>query len=481
VIRLLNVYFPRRTLLLGISEACLVATAFVLAAIARLGVTDASVMLNYEQGAFKIFVVSVILIGCMYYFDLYDSLILSNKREVLTRLIQVLGVACILLAVIYYAYPSLQIGRGIFAIGLCFVAVFLLLWRRLFSAVNSRAQFAERVLIFGNGPLADSLAAELSARPELGIRVVGQLNGKNPPVEHADSIEEEKSNAEFLHLVDTYRAERIVVALNERRGVLPVTALLQLKSRGVRIQDSAQMYEAVTGKLPIESLRLSWLLFSRGFEVSRGLLAYQRISSVIWSTVGVLLTFPLMALIALAIRLDSEGPVVFRQKRVGQNGETFTLFKFRTTINGADLGEIRRPAEGMDSPFTRVGKFLWRTRMDELPQLFNILRGDMHFVGPRPFVPHQEKQCSESIPFYSQRWAVKPGVTGWAQVNRGYHVTREDHKDELAYDLFYIKNISVGLDLLILFQTAKTATGRSRTLGTTSENITKLHFYRNGR
>jgi sugar transferase (PEP-CTERM system associated) len=455
VIRLLNVYFPRRTLFLGISEACLVALAFVIASVTRLGLTDASLMLNYEQGGFKIFVVSAIFVGCMYYFDLYDSLILSNKREVLTRLIQVLGVACILLAVIYYAYPPLQIGRGIFAIGLCFVAVFLLLWRRLFSAINSQAQFAERVLIFGMGPLAESLAAELGARPELGIRVVGQMSGENQAFEREDSIADDKSNAEFLHLVDTYRAERIVVAMNERRGVLPVKALLQLKSRGVRIQDGTQMYEAVTGKLPIESLRLSWLLFSPGFEVSRWLFAYKRVSSVIWSTVGLILTLPLMALIALAIRLDSEGPVVFRQKRVGQNGETFTLFKFRTMIHGADQDDNHRPAEKKDRRFTRFGTFLRRTRMDELPQLLNILRGDMHFVGPRPFVPNQEKVCSESIPFYSQRLAVKPGATGWAQVNRGYNVTLEDNKDKLAYDLFYIKNISVGLDLLILFKTAK--------------------------
>jgi sugar transferase (PEP-CTERM system associated) len=455
VIRLLNVYFPRRTLFLGVSEACLVALAFVIASVTRLGLTDASLMLNYEQGGFKIFVVSAIFIGCMYYFDLYDSLILSNKREVLTRLIQVLGVACILLAVIYYAYPPLQIGRGIFAIGLCFVAVFLWLWRRLFSVVNSQAQFAERVLIFGMGPLAESLAAELGARPELGIRVVGQMSGETQAFEREDYVAGDKSNAQFLHLVDTYRAERIVVAMNERRGVLPVKALLQLKSRGVRIQDGAEMYEAVTGKLPIESLRLSWLLFSPGFEVSRWLLVYKRVSSVIWSTVGLILVLPLMALIALAIRLDSAGPVIFRQKRVGQNGEIFTLFKFRTMIHGADQDDNHRPAEKKDSRFTHFGTFLRRTRMDELPQLLNILSGDMHFVGPRPFVPNQEKECAESIPFYSQRWAVKPGATGWAQVNRGYNVTLEDNKDKLAYDLFYIKNISVGLDLLILFQTMK--------------------------
>jgi sugar transferase (PEP-CTERM system associated) len=455
MIRLLNVYFPSRTLFLGISEACLIVSAFVAATIARLGTTHASLMLSYEQGGVKIFVVSAIFIGCMYYFDLYNTLILSNRREVLSRMVQVLGVVCVLLALVYYAYPPLDLGRGIFAIGLSFVAVFLLLWRRLFSAINSRAQFAQRVLILGDGPLAASLAAEVSARPELGLRVVGQLKGDESSIEHQELSSTSKLDDRFLHLVETYKAERIVVAMNERRGNLPIQTLLQLKSRGVTIQDGAEMYEAVTGKLPIESLRLSWLLFSPGFQVSRSLVIYKRVSSMIWSAAALILVSPLMALIALAIRLDSDGPAIFRQKRVGQHGKSFTLFKFRTMIDGIDQGKEYRPAEKADSRFTRLGKLLRRTRMDELPQLFNILRGDMHFVGPRPFVPNQEKECVELIPYYSQRWAIKPGATGWAQVNRGYNLTIEDNKDKLAYDLFYIKNISVGLDLLILFTTIK--------------------------
>ena len=455
MIRLLNAYFPRRTLLLGMSEACLIALAFIAATIVRLGMTDASLVLSYEHGFLKISVLSAAFIVCMYYFDLYDSSILSNTREVLTRLVQVLGTVSIVLACLYYVYPPLELGRGIFLIGLAIVAVILLLWRRLFLAINSLPQFAERVLIFGDGSLAESLVAELGARPELGIRVVGQLKGHENGNENLRLSSGEKPGDQFLNSIEPYRAARIVIAMNERRGSLPVQALLQLKSQGVSVQDGAEMYEAVTGKLPIESLRLSWLLFSPGLGISRPLMIYKRASSVIWSTVSLILAFPLMALIALAIRLDSAGPAIFRQKRVGLHGELFTLFKFRTMINGADQDENHRPAERVDSRFTRLGSLLRRTRMDELPQLFNILRGDMHFVGPRPFVPNQEVECAESIPYYRQRWAVKPGATGWAQVNRGYNVTIEDNQDKLAYDLFYIKNISVGLDLLILLKTIK--------------------------
>jgi sugar transferase (PEP-CTERM system associated) len=453
MIRLFHAYFPTRTLFLGISEACLVALAFIAATFARLGTTNASLMLSYEQGFLKILMLSAAFIVCMYYFDLYDSLIFNRMREVFNRLLQVLGTVSIVLAFLYYMYPPLELGRGIFLMGLVSVAVILMLWRRLFLAITNLPQFAERVVIFGDGPLAESLIGELGVRPELGIRIVGQLKSHENEILHEGS--DEKSGAQFLNLVEPYRAERIVVAMNERRGNLPVEALLQLKSRGVRIQDGGEMYEAVTGKLSIESLRASWLLFSPGLEVTRPLLIYKRASSVFWSMVVLTLVLPLMALIALAIRLDSPGPVIFRQKRVGLRGQIFTLFKFRTMIDNADQGENHRPAERTDSRFTRLGKLLRRTRMDELPQLFNILGGDMHFVGPRPFVPNQEMECLERIPYYRQRWVVKPGATGWAQVNRGYCATIEDNKEKLAYDLFYIKNISIGLDLLVLFKTMK--------------------------
>ncbi len=455
MIRFLHAYFPARTLFLGISEACLVAIAFVAATVARLGANDASLMLTYEQGFLKIFVVSAAFIICMYYFDLYDSSILTNHREVITRVIQVLGTVCIILALLYYVYPPLELGRGIFLIGFIFVALLLFFWRRLFLKFNKMPRFAERALILGESPLADSLVAELKARSELGVRVVGHLKSLENGDGNRPSTSSGEPFDELLHFVAEYKPERIIVAMGDRRGKLPVEALLQLKSRGVKIQDGAEMYEAVTGKIPIESLRLSWLLFSPGFRVSGVLLMYERIFSLTLCVIALIFSLPFMALVALAIRLDSVGPVIYRQKRVGQNGRVFTLYKFRTMLDGADQGDNHRPAEAGDSRFTRVGRLLRRTRMDELPQLFNIFRGDMHVVGPRPFVPNQEQECLEQIPYYRQRWVVKPGATGWAQVNRGYCATIEDNKEKLAYDLFYIKNISIGLDLLIVFRTIK--------------------------
>jgi exopolysaccharide biosynthesis polyprenyl glycosylphosphotransferase len=272
------------------------------------------------------------------------------------------------------------------------------------------------------------------------------------PERHEHAIDTTKS---LLRAVNVQRVNRIVVAMGDRRGKLPVELLLSLKSRGVVIQDGIELYEAIKGKVHVESLRLGCLLFSPRLPVSRFSAICRRVSWFVLSAIVLILTLPLMALIALAIHLDSVGPVIYRQERVGLDGKIFTLYKFRTMKFREVRDDYLRPAETTDERFTRIGRWLRRTRLDELPQLVNILIGDMNLVGPRPFVPSQEKECLEKIPYYRQRWVVKPGATGWAQVNRGYCATIEDNEEKLAYDLFYIKNVSIGLDLLILFKTVK--------------------------
>jgi sugar transferase (PEP-CTERM system associated) len=454
LIRFLNAYFPKRTFFLGVSEACLVAFAFFIATVVRLGIVNAGIVLSDEQGFLKIILVSGFVVVCMYYFDLYDPSVLANYGEVLTRVIQTLGTLSILLAFIFSLYPAFELGRGIFLIGCALVGFFLLCWRGVFFKFSALPHFAERVLILGNSELSDFLASQLPFRKELGFNVVGHIKHLQSRNEDLSFATNEQSE-EIVRSIEPYRPDRIVVAMGDRRGKLPVDALLQLKTRGINIQDGVELYEAVTGKIPVESLRLGWLLFSPGFRLSVPIVIYKRVFSVFFAIVGLILASPLMILVALAVRWSSAGPVIFRQKRVGQNGKTFTLYKFRTMLDGADEDGNYRPAESNDARFTRVGRILRRTRVDELPQLFNILRGDMHFVGPRPFVPNQEEACLERIPYYRQRWAAKPGATGWAQVNKGYCASIEDNIDKLGYDLFYIKNMSIGLDLLILFKTTK--------------------------
>jgi len=440
-----------------------VALAFVAAMIARLGASDASIELSDEQGFFKIVIVSATFIACMYYFDLYDTSILSNRRELATRLVQVLGTVCILLSLFYYAYPPLGLGRGIFLIGFALGAVILLLWRWLFLAINSRPRFSDRALILGDGPLAAPLMQELESRPELGLRVVSHvfaLGDENGAL-HSERRESATgrggalSDEDVSHAVESQRVNRVIVAMGDRRGRLPVRLLLTLKSRGVLIQDGADVYEAVTGKVPIESLRLSWLLFSPGFHVSRFLVIYKRLASIASSIIGLLLSLPLLPFVALAIKLTSPGPLIYKQKRVGKDGTVFYCYKFRTMRADAEADTGATWATDDDPRITRVGRFLRAARLDEIPQLWNVLKGDMSLVGPRPERPEFVEGLAREIPLYHLRHAIRPGITGWAQVRYRYGSSVEDAKEKLRYDLFYIKNISPGLDLLIFLQTIK--------------------------
>jgi lipopolysaccharide/colanic/teichoic acid biosynthesis glycosyltransferase len=234
---------------------------------------------------------------------------------------------------------------------------------------------------------------------------------------------------------------------------LPIEALLRLKASGIVVQDVAVAYESVTGQVPVSSHRPTWLLLSDGFRVSKATLLYKRVASIVGSVLFLLVCAPLMALVAVAVRLDSPGPVIFRQQRVGKDGKRFTIYKFRSMREGSECDST--PAEENDGRFTRVGRYIRPMRLDELPQLYNILRGDMCFVGPRPFVPEAEEFFAETIPMYRGRWAVRPGATGWAQIQKGYCATLEDNIEKLGFDLFYIENLSIGLDFLILFQTIK--------------------------
>ena len=450
MIRLLHAYFPARTLVLGLTEAALATVAFLIATIAQLGMLNGSIVLDYERGYAKIALLTGIFVVCMYYFDLYDSSVLSNQRESFTRTIQSLGFLCIVFGFIYYVFPSTRLERGTFVYGWLLALAAVLMWRKGFYYINRSGFFSERCVVVGDGPAARLLVSEMTNRPEIGLRVIGCVSEDVPGTNSEDASDWVAEQLE--EITSKQRVERIVVALGERRGRLPVEELLRLKTLGITIQDGAELYETVSGKIAPNSLRLSWLLFSPGFQPSRRLQLYKRCFSILLSIVGIILASPFMALAALAIRNTSPGPVIFRQKRIGQNGRTFTLYKFRSMVDSADQA---RPALKDDERVTTVGRWLRRTRLDELPQLFNILKGDMAFVGPRPFVPEQEAECVREIPFYKQRWTVKPGATGWAQVNRPYCATLEDNADKLAYDLFYIKNISLGLDLLIFLHTIK--------------------------
>jgi sugar transferase (PEP-CTERM system associated) len=439
LIRLLSAYFPKRTFALGISEACLIYFTLVTAAI--LGLNGPSTLkLRYEQGLGKIALVSIAFITCMYYFDLYDTSIISNLREGIIRLVQVLGAIYIVWALVDYVYPPLELDRGIFLTGPIFVVTLLLIWRKLFSVVNRLPRFADRALILGDGPLAEPLLKEFESRPELGLRVVSRVLTAGDALSHA---------------VTQLRVNHIVVAMSDRRGKLPVGLLLSLKCSGVRIQDGADVYETITGKVPIESIQSGWLLFSPGFYVSRLIRVYKRLASISVSLFGLLFSLPLLPFITVVIKLTSPGPVFYRQKRVGKDGIVFYCHKFRTMRADAEADTGPTWASDEDPRITAAGRFLRKSRIDEIPQLWNVLKGDMSLVGPRPERPEFVRELVRDIPYYDLRHTIRPGITGWAQTRYKYGNSIEDAKEKLRYDLFYIKNMSPGLDLLIFFRTIK--------------------------
>ncbi len=451
MIRLFNAYFPTRTLLLTVTEALLVTLGFVISVVLWAGTAfDANVYLLYENGLARIGLLVGVFVVLMYYFDLYDSIVLSNRREVVTRLVGVLGCSFVSLSVLYYVFPELRLAGSPLWTGVGIVGVTVPAWRKLFFVLNRSPRFSERAILYGDGPLATPLMEEIGNRAELGVRVVGFIGQTTETVVGIPRFDED----DLEEVVEQRNVRRIVVTMGDRRGKLKVEKLLRLKTRGVYIQDGPEYYEGITGKIPLESLRLSWLLFSPGFHVRTALRLYKRVFSLVLGGLAIVVTSPLMLLAAIAIRLDSRGPAIFRQTRVGEHGKLFTVYKFRSMYDGSERQKLT-PAEHGDPRVTRVGKWLRRLRIDELPQLFNIVKGDMAFVGPRPFVPEQEEECAASIPFYRERWLVKPGATGWAQINRGYNATVEDNREKLAYDLFYIKNVSIGLDLFIMFSTLK--------------------------
>jgi exopolysaccharide biosynthesis polyprenyl glycosylphosphotransferase len=447
MIRLFHIYLPGRTLLLAGSESLLIAASLIVAIFIWFG-ADTELILRYDHGFGKAAVSAFVCMLCMYYYDLYDSIVMHNDREVLSRLIQVLGTACLILALLWYAVPDVRLSPAQLVTWAAITGGGLVLSRRIFSRVNRRPRLRERALLIGEGTFAAELTKEIESRPELGLELLAASrasNGLNPIDQLAGTSEPYAA---------CNRIRRIILAAPLAEP-LSLEALLGWQSRGMRIQSGSDLYEAVTGRVALQRLTPSWLIATNEVAASRLVLFYKRASSLVFALIALALATPVMFLMALLVKLDSPGPVLFHQRRVGRLGKIFVLYKFRSMYHVKDDEPLTRPAERSDKRFTRVGRWLRRTRMDELPQLFNVLRGDMCLIGPRPFSVDQEEQYAIEIPFYRLRWSVKPGATGWAQVERGYCESLEDNIEKLSYDLYYIKNISVGLDCIILFKTLK--------------------------
>jgi sugar transferase (PEP-CTERM system associated) len=439
-------------------ETALIVGAVALAAWLRLG-AEAQLLLLVEGGLQKAFLIAFACQICLYYADLYNPRVIADRRELFVRTVRALGVTSFILAALYYWIPALIIGRGVVLIAAALVIATVIGWRLAFEWIVLRVAPRERLLIVGTSPGAVALARELHAmRGQIGVELVGFVDVDparvGQPVFNPGVI----GTVEDIPAVVRARGvDRVVVSLSDARGSLPMDKLLEMKIEGVSFAHLASVYEEYTGKIAVENLRPSWFIFSDGFRQSAWLAMVKRVSDLVLAAVTLVLAAPVMALVALAVRLTSKGPVFYHQSRVGLRGHVFTVHKFRSMDHDAEAetGAVWSQGEA-DPRITIVGHALRRTRLDELPQLWNILKGDMSFVGPRPERPEFVSQLAREIPYYGQRHVVRPGLTGWAQVRYTYGASVEDALMKLQYDLFYIKNLSLALDVFIMFSTLKT-------------------------
>ena len=444
-----------RALCILLFESVLTCLCCVAAIWIRFGAEAINVLSSF-QGWSRIALSMVIVQSSFYIFDLYDFRLIRRRSTLYIRICQALGLASIALAVVFYMFPQMTVGRGVFLVSVLLMLTVMAWWRVWVMWLLGHPRFAERVLILGTEKGAVDLAREMLERLEVGYKVVGFV-GDDPKLVGQSLINPcvIGLTSDLEEIVQRHEPDRIVVAVNDRRGHLPLDPLLRLKLRGdVAVEESASFYERLTGKISTEMLRPSSLIFADGSRLRRTYKRVRGLADAVFALLGLVLSMPLMALTAIAIRLESRGPVFYTQERVGAHNRTFNIIKFRSMVIDAEKDGPVWAGE-CDARVTRVGRVIRKLRIDELPQFINVLRGEMSFIGPRPERPIFVSELERTIPYYSQRHLLKPGLTGWAQIRYPYGASIEDAMEKLKYDLYYIKNQSPMLDAMILFDTVR--------------------------
>jgi sugar transferase (PEP-CTERM system associated) len=457
MIRIFDQYVSVKRLLLMALEGILVAVALICGAWLRFfdSPQEFQAYVKLPDFGFQtLFVVLVFQIS-FYYAEYYRSDGFRSRLEQFLCLGQAVGGACFFLGVVYYLFPGLLIGRGVFFISTFLAVALVAVNRVVLDRTWHVAASRERVLVMGTGDLAHTVARELKRRGDLSVEFVGFYDPTDKGVEG----EEPPPSLEAVALETA--ATRIVVAMEDRRGVLPVRQLVTLRVQGVKVQDAHTVIAELSGRVWLKTIQPSWFVFSEGFHRSRLTLGLKRAGDLVFAVVGLIIALPLMLLVALAVKLDSKGPILYRQERVGYRRRRFEVLKFRSMRTDAETNNQAQWAQQNDPRVTRIGGFLRTYRLDELPQFINVIRGDMSFVGPRPERPVFVDMLRKEISYYDERHSARPGLTGWAQVRYSYGATVEDSYRKLEYDLFYLKNMSLLFDCAIILETVRTVlTGR---------------------
>lgn len=451
MIRLFSRYIPTRDILLFILEGLIISLGVLIAIGIRFSF-DRELIISFS--ILKVLFVTIICQITLLYNEFYSADFKNGSRILLIKLLQSLGATSILLAILYFFFPLLIIGRGIFVLTMIILLPLLYFWRILCEEVPIINKKREKILIIGSSDLAIEIGKKVVENSS-GFKVVGYIDedkskvGKklfNPSIIGTPD--------EISSIVEKEGVQRIIVALTEMRGRLPIGPLLKSRLSGIEVEDGVSFYEKITGKIHISHLKPGWLIFSEGFREKKIAIA-KRLMDVFFSLLSLIFFGPIMLIIALAIRIESPGAVFYRQERVGEGGKVFTLLKFRSMRVDAESESGPVWADEHDDRITRIGRFIRKWRMDEVPQMINVLRGEMSFVGPRPERPHFVEMLRSKIPYYSLRHTIKPGITGWAQTKYPYGASEEDAIEKLKYDMYYLKNMTLLFDLTIILDTVK--------------------------
>lgn len=453
MIRIFRHYVPGSLLLIGLLEHLLLVASMYMALMLRWADSSnvAATLMSYLPEA--IFYATT-LIFTMFALGLYSKEYVRDIGTIFTRLLFSFLFGYIILATIYFIFPSLSVWRSAFVLAFAFSLAGIVTFRWMFLRFSNLEALRRKILVLGVGNKAVRIEKLEQEGRRTGFACSGfvTLNDQSPVIDESRCI---RGNRRLSDIAREQGAEEIIVALDERRGALPVDALLDCKLAGMEIMDFSTFWERETGRVDLESLNPSWLIFSDGF-VGGWLQAFaKRLFDIVASVALLIFSLPLLCLTAVMVRLESPGPVLYRQERVGLNNETFMLLKFRSMREDAEKDGNPQWAAVNDSRVTRIGAFMRKSRIDELPQIINVLKGEMSFIGPRPERPYFVEKLSAIIPYYGERHRVKPGISGWAQLNFPYGASDEDAKQKFQYDLYYIKNYSLFLDLIVLIQTVR--------------------------
>ncbi len=455
MLRILQQYYPVRNIAFMLGEGFFIFFSVVLSNWLLTG-NSVSVYLLFSR---KAILITVVCIACLYYNDLYDLQVIDTYSELIIRLLQALGFSSIILAVIFFSFPGLIISRWAYIFSVVLAIFLIFAWRIAYTFILDRGVFNQKIIIMGSGDLAQNIYDEITDKKDCGYEIAMVVTEAGAPSLQKPEKIPALPLADCDHLLESTRRldiKKIIVALKEKRNRFPLKVLLDCRVRGIDVIEGNSFYETLTGKLSVEQLNPGWLIFSEGFRHSHVKRYLKRLLDLAISAGMIIVLFPLIVFLAIIIKLESRGPVLFSQERVGEKRKPYRVYKFRSMVNDAEKLSGPKWAEDDDPRITRVGKFIRKWRLDELPQLWNVLKGDMSFVGPRPEREFFVKKLEKDIPYYGKRFTVKPGLTGWAQVSYGYGASVADAVEKLNYELFYIKNMSLLMDIVIVFRTVKT-------------------------